>query len=65
MRAVNVLVFPTRNLHKSQVPNPGLNIATSIDSQPINIGSAMISSSGVGDIGFLYVTKPNALSYIS
>ena len=65
MRAVNVLVFPTRNLHKSQVPNPSLNIATSIDSQPINIGLAMILSSGVGDIGFLYVTKPNALSYIS
>ena len=44
MRAVNVLVFPTRNLHKSQVPNPSLNIATSIDSQPIIIGLAMILS---------------------
>ena len=41
-----------------QMPYPGPHIAISINSPLINFGLAMILSSGVGDIGFLYVTKP-------
>ena len=57
--------FPTRPYTIVLMLYPSLHIARSINSPLINFGLAMILSPGVGDIGFLYVTKPKALKYIS